>query len=278
MKLAVSNIAWPADHDIEVADLLQSSVVEGIEVAPTRIWPAPLDASPSEVKAHRGWWEERGLPIIAAQALLFGQPELTVFESGEIRRRTIAYLEGIIEVCADLGAKVLVFGSPKNRRVGALSSETVEGIAVDFFGRLGEAASRAGAALVMEANPPAYGADYITSASAALDLVRKVNHPGFRLHLDSGCMTMSRDPVEEILGGAADVLSHFHISEPHLAPIGEGGVDHEFFGRLLNGSAYDRWVSIEMRLTEPFNIGDIERAVSTAEAAYISPLLTLQTG
>ena len=208
--------------------------------------------------------------IVAAQALLFGQPELTVFSHDAARRRTLAYLDGIIALCADLGAKALVFGSPKNRRSNGLAADVAEKIAVDFFGVLGEIASRRGTAVVLEANPPQYGADFVTDAAEAISLVKKVNNPGFRLHLDTGCMTLSDDPVDEVLTEGAAWLHHFHVSEPDLAPIGKGGADHEKYARSLKTVGYDRWCSLEMKMVEPFDVEDLEEAIKVAKSYYAS--------
>ena len=60
-----------------------------------------------------------------------------------------------------------------------------------------DVAEAAGTTVVMEANPPEYGADFITRAGDAIELVHLVSHPGFRLHLDTGCMTLANDPVRD---------------------------------------------------------------------------------
>ncbi len=268
MRVAISNIAWPIEDDSAVANMLARQGVQAIEVAPTKIWPAPLEASGADVKKYRQEWGRRGIRIVAAQALLFGKPELTVFDDDPTRRRTLDYLDFIIGLCADLGAESLVFGSPKNRRIEGLAADVVERIAVDFFGRLGEKAASRGTAIVMEANPSEYGADFLTRACEAVSLVRKVNHPGFRLHLDSACMTLSGDAVDEVVGEGAPWLHHFHVSEPQLAAIGTGGVEHEKFARALNTAAYDRWCSVEMRMVEPFTIGGLEAAIKVANKTY----------
>ncbi len=268
MRLAISNIAWPVERDAAVAVVLERQGVREIEIAPTKIWPAPLEASQTEVTEYRKTWESRGMRIVAAQALLFGQPELTVFTHHAARRQTLAYLDGMIGLCADLGAEALVFGSPRNRRSNGLAADVVEKIAVDFFGVLGEIASRRGTAVVLEANPQQYGADFVTRAAEAISLVKKVNNSGFRLHLDTGCMTLSDDSVDEVLTEGAAWLHHFHVSEPYLAPVGKGGADHKKYARSLKTVGYDRWCSLEMKMVEPFNLEDLEEAIKLAKSYY----------
>src|SRR5437868_858804 len=219
MKIAISNIAWPVQQDAAVARLLHQLGVRGIEVAPTKVWSSPCEVNDAEIQAYRRSWESWGISIIAAQALLFGRPELTLFENARTREATLAYLRGIIRVCGRLGAKVSVFGSPRNRRLGGRDRATVWQEAIDFFRRLAEVAKAEGTTVGIEANPPAYGADFVTRAAEALELVQAVHHPNFLLHLDTACMTLAEDDPGKLIPKAADVLAHVHASEPHLAPI-----------------------------------------------------------
>jgi D-psicose/D-tagatose/L-ribulose 3-epimerase len=268
MKLAISNIAWPVERDSEAAELFLEAGVEGIEIAPTKIWPEPLRTTSTQILEYRQFWESRGLPIIAAQALLFGQPTLTIFDSPTTREVTITYLQGIIRLCAELGAQSLVFGSPKNRRIGSQPREAVWPIAVDFFAQLGEFAKSVGTTLVLEANPTDYGADFITRGQDALELVEAVNSPGFRLHLDTACMSLANDNAVSLIPKALLLLQHFHASEPHLAPIGQGGIDHVAVGKILHEVGYAGWVSVEMRQPEPFHWETLRNAINCAASAY----------
>jgi len=262
MKLAVSNIAWPREQDEAVAKLLVSLGVTGIEVAPTKLWPKPTAATAEEIACTRAFWNDRGIEIVAAQALLFGQPELTIFESEAIRERTLAYLFGICRVCGQLGAGPLVFGSPKNRRIGTLPLMEAQGIAIEFFRRLGELAASAGTCIVLEANPSVYGADFVTRAAEAIDVVGKVDHPGLQVHLDTGCMTLAGDPIAETFRTGFPNLCHFHVSEPNLSPPGSSGtVDHATFAAELHQRRYDGWVSLEMREPAPFTLDGFASAV-----------------
>lgn len=255
MKLVVSNIAWPVEQDAAVADVLRDLGVAGIEVAPTKVWPRPLEVTDAEIDACRRFWNDRGIAIVAAQSLLFGRPDLILFDSDGTRRQTLQYLTSIIKLCARLGAGPLVFGSPKNRRVGSILRPRAWAEAVSFFRQLADAAEIAGTVVVLEANPPEYGADFITRAAEAVELVRTVNHPGFRLHLDTGCMTLANDPIRATFDAGFPWLRHFHASEPNLAPPGTSGrVDHAAFATELARRGYAGWVSLEMREPTPFTL------------------------
>lgn len=272
MKLAVSNIAWPQAQDAAVAEVLKDLGISGIEIAPTKIWPHPLNATETEIDDYRSFWKDRGIAIVAAQALLFGKPELTLFESTETRQQTFDYLAGIVRLCARLGAEALVFGSPKNRRVGSLPHHEASRNAVEFFSRVGEIAANTGTCIVMEANPPDYGADFVTRAAEAFELVERVNHPGFRLHLDTGCMTLAGDPIGRTFDRGFTLLKHFHVSEPNLdPPVTSGRVDHAEFAAELQLHGYSGWVSLEMREQQPFSLEDFARSLKWLTQQYSDP-------
>jgi D-psicose/D-tagatose/L-ribulose 3-epimerase len=268
MKLAVSNIAWPADQDAAVAGVLKSLGVRGIEVAPTKLFPQPLDVTPADIDAVRHFWGAHGIEIVAAQSLLFGRPELTLFESEEKRRETHAYLSDIIQLCAKLGAEALVFGSPKNRRRGDVPHDEAFRTAVEFFDDLADIAQAEDTCLVFEANPPHYGADFCTSAADAISLVSEVNHPGYRLHLDTACMTLAGDPLPETFA-AWPLLRHFHISAPNLDPPSPtDGVDHAAFAKQLRKHRPAGWVSLEMRTVSPFSLEAFAETITFVKETY----------
>jgi sugar phosphate isomerase/epimerase len=269
VKLAVSNIAWPREEDAAVAEVLNASGISGIEIAPTKIWPDSLTATESEIDAYRRFWNDRGISIVAAQALLFGQADLTLFEAAAVRQKTLAYLGTIVRLCGRLGARALVFGSPKNRKVGSLPAAEADAIAQEFFGKLGEIAAQVGSCIVMEANPPEYGADFATHAAAAIELVERVDHPGFRLHLDTGCMTLAGDPIPGTFDRGFRWLEHFHVSEPNLdPPVTSGKVNHAAFAEELTRRNYRGWVSLEMREPKPFNVDGFRKSLQWLMATY----------
>jgi sugar phosphate isomerase/epimerase len=245
MRLAISNIAWPAGADAEVLPLLQEHQVGGVELALTKVWPQPLAAPAEEVAAYRTWWEARGIRIVALQALLFGRPELHLFGSPSSRQAMQDYLVGIIQQAARLGAHALVLGSPGNRKRGDLGNNEALAIAVDFFRPLGEAAERCGMALCIEPNPTAYGCDWVTSIAEGIELVDAVGSSGLRLHLDTAGMHLAGDGPEAVKSAGSRV-HHFHVSAPFLEGVPGGGVPHGDYVAALLDCGYTGWVSIEM--------------------------------
>lgn len=269
MKLTISNIAWNPDEDAAVCRLMQQYAISGVEIAPTKIWPKPLDASDNDIASYTRYWQSCGIRVSSMQALLFGRPDLTIFETPEKRNETLRYLEGIIRLGGQLGADALVFGSPGNRRVGDLDRAQAEEIAVDFFRKVGKTAADHNTVFCIEPNPVTYGCDFVTTSAEGRDLVAKVGQQGFGLHLDAAGMTLSQEDVEAELAKSIPGLCHFHISEPNLKPIGTGGVHHALFARCLSAGGYDRWFSIEMRAPgDTENVTGVEKALQAVRKYY----------
>ncbi|QQR52782.1 sugar phosphate isomerase/epimerase [bacterium] len=261
MKLAVSNIAWEPAEETAAARLLDKLGVNLIELAPTKRWPDLSAAPATEVSAYRHWWEERGFTVVATQSILFGRPEVQVFGDESVRRRSLDFLKTTIRLSADLGAKIIVFGSPKNRQKGPLTDQEAFDQAVPFFAELGSSAHEAGVQFCIEPNAPAYACDFVTTAAEGAALVKAVNTPGFALHLDAACMAMvSNDPVEL----TRYHHQHFHISAPMLESVPDAGVPYAAMATALHDSKYSGVYSIEMKAQGTSNIARVEQAVRFA--------------
>jgi D-psicose/D-tagatose/L-ribulose 3-epimerase len=263
VRLAISSIAWTPAEETAAADLLVAQGVPGVELVPTRLGAgSPLDITPAQVSNVRAFWHSRGIEIAAMQALLFGRPELRIFDDAS-RPRTLEYLRAIIRLGGALGARALVFGAPKNRERGALPLAQAWPIAVEFFGALGEEARAAGTCLCIEPNPVQYGADFCTDSVQALALVQEVGSPGFGLHLDSACALLAGEDFPARIAASAPVLRHLHLSEPQLAPVAPGGTaDIPAIAAALRAIDYQGFMSIEMKAAlEGSNLGRVEQAL-----------------
>lgn len=247
MRLAASNIAWPADADDDVAAILRGLGAEGAELAPTKVF-GELREAHATAPAVRERWESAGLPIIAFQSLLFGRPDLTVFGDRTAQSALREHLRVVSGLAESLGARTLVFGSPGNRLVPpGMSPLAAQDLARQVFQNLGQIAVDHGTCLCLEPNPTQYGCNFVTTAADGDRLVREVDHPGFRLHLDTAAMTLAGDPIAESITRSADILAHFHASNPNLSPVESAGVAHHEAAEALRRISYDGFVSMEMR-------------------------------
>lgn len=274
MKLAVSNIGWQRHEDDAIFDLLGKYGFSGLEVAPTRLWDDPFQVDGKSIEIFCHDLAHRNIEIVSLQALHFGHPELTVFQGKNSRQKMLEHTKRCIVLAEKLEAKALVFGSPRNRRIDDMDRDQAETIAMDFFGELADFAHGHGTVLCIEPNPEAYGADFITETQQAVRLVEKINHPGFKVNIDTGTIIMNDEDIERTLATALPAAGHFHISNPMLIRLTDGDEYERYHNKIsatLKSSGYEGWLSIEMKPGQGISNADtVEKAMRFVRKAYCS--------
>ncbi|MEA3004274.1 MAG: hydroxypyruvate isomerase [Sphingomonadales bacterium] len=272
-RLAISNIAWTPREDARALPLLEELGVRGLEIAPGIAFGDEADAlepSPAAVSRLRRRLEAHGLELVSMQSLLFGVSGAALFEGGGARARLVAGLERAIALAGRLGIPNLVFGSPANRRIpDGMERQHADAIAIETFRRLGDRCAAAGTRLALEPNPEAYGTNYLTSIGEAGRAVRQIAHPAVTLNFDLGALAMNGEQAQagKWFGDLRDLVSHVHVSEPHLAPApGDEAAFRDAASAIL-GHGYAGWFSIEMRGAGPDNLERVRTSVERAARA-----------
>jgi sugar phosphate isomerase/epimerase len=247
MKLAVSNIAWPAAADEEALAVLHRSRIRAIEIAPTRLWPGWQDASRPAAEAVSAQYAAKGVSVGALQAILYGKPQYKLLGAKAEREGLVNHLRFCAELASAFGARSLVFGAPKNRELNGLSQDIAFELARECFAAVAPDYERCGVCLCLEANPAQYGCQFLTDSAQAARLVRTVDSPGLRLHLDTACMYLAGEDLPSAVRSNFDLVSHFHVSEPFLASMDSPVIDHALVASALRELNYSGWVSLEMR-------------------------------
>lgn len=266
MRISISNIAWDTTDDEAVAALLNTYRVDAIDIAPGKYFPDVAAATSKDIASVRAAWERRGIALLGMQSLFFGRSGLNLFDR-ETQPAMLEHLANVCRVAEGLGVSPLVFGSPKCRDRGQLKQTTVDAISTDFFSRAGDIAARHGAMLCLEANPPRYGCNFMTTTLEAADVVRRVAHPAVRLHLDTGTLTINQESLFETLRQCGDLVGYAHASEPDLAPLGSAMTDHATLASAMHTAGLST-ISIEMLTPADRRLAAIEQALQVATQYY----------
>lgn len=272
MKLAISNIAWEHDEDEQIYQLMREKSITGLEVAPKRVFDEPFNASSQQIEDYKTHLKKWGIKPVAMQALLYGHPDLKLFADEKARTALYVHLKKCIDFASELGIRVLVFGSPKNRKIYGESKEKKEdawNIASSFFSQLGKYARAGHTIICIEPNPEEYGTNFVNTAAGGIELVKEVDSPGFKLHLDLGGMILSDENLETVLKKSLPFTEHFHISSPYLQMITEYRQTHQQLASLLDKFNYNKWVSLEMKKNlKDTNIKAVSEALSLITEIY----------
>lgn len=244
MKIAISNIAWLPEEDEAAYSLLSELGATHLEVAPGRIWSDPIGPHAGVVPESLA---RHSLAISGFQAILFGKPELLLFD--DVMRPTLAeHLIKLAQTCSIAGGQYLVFGAPKNRLVPPeISSAKAFDVAVSFFQDLAERTGKLGITFGIEANPAEYGCNFCTHIADVARLLRAVDSPVIRWHLDTGEMAMNSEKLPDVILDHADLIGSAHVSEPNLGDFSNPWSGHAAAASALRSMGYNGMLSLEMK-------------------------------
>lgn len=221
---------------------------DGVEVAPFTLAESVRDIGATERRRLAESARRAGIEVVGLHWLLVSPKGLYINhpEKPEVRRRTIAYLIDLVRFCADLGGRIMVFGSPKQRNImpGHSYEETWD-LTVDAFRQCMPACEDAGVTLCIEPLGPAE-TTFISSHREAMDLVDAVDHQNFRMILDVKAMSTEKTPIPEIIHEAAGRFAHFHANDADRRGPGFGDTDFVPILRALTDIGYDGYVSVEV--------------------------------
>lgn len=242
MKLSISNIAWSVEHDAEMYLFLNKMGFQGLEIAPTRLFPGKPYDKLSEAKEWANELKEKyGLEVPSMQSIWFGLHE-KIFGSQEDRKILIDYTKKAIVFAEAIGCKNLVFGNPKNR-----DTDDVPGnysTAIDFFREIGDYAMEHHTTIAIEPNPTIYNTRFINYTEQAVEMAYRCGSEGVKVNVDLGTIIYNEEDIN-YLKQIPEYINHVHISEPGLYPIAQRVLHNTLFD-LLKEMGYEKYVSIEM--------------------------------
>ena len=223
-QLSISNMAWDAKDDFKVAQILNKHDVKYIDIAPSKYFKDFKEASITEIKQVKDAWRKQGISIYGMQSLMFGTKDLNLFGDNLVQSIMLDHLSSVCRIGDLLDARYLVFGSPKNRDCSVVEDDNREGIALDFFYRLGEIAKHYNVTICLEPNPELYGANFLTTTQDTYDFVSKLNHPNIRMQLDTGTMLVNQEAAS-VIEQVKAMIGHVHLSQKHLTVLGDSCED-----------------------------------------------------
>jgi len=164
----------------------------------------------------------------------------------EVRARTAEYLAELARLCAELGGRVLVLGSPQQRNLlPGVTPEEAGRCLADVLGRLLPVLEETGVVVGLEPLGPEW-TDFMCTAAEAVAVAAMVDSPHVRLHLDCKSMASESVPIPELIGRHHRLLAHFHANDPNGQGPGFGDLDFKPVLGALLGVGYEGWVSVEV--------------------------------
>ncbi|MGG5887622.1 sugar phosphate isomerase/epimerase family protein [Falsiroseomonas sp. HC035] len=223
MRISLCNEVVAALPFAEQARLAAALGYDGLEVAPFTLDAEAPHLLPAARRAElRRIAREEGAPITSLHWLLLAPAGLSITNAdAALRARTLDVMQRLVGLAADLGATLLVHGSPKQRHVAA------DGDAV----RAEEALALAGAWAAQHAMTycleplDAAQTNWARTVAEAVAIVSRIASPGLKTMLDvSAAGNGEAEPAADLLRRFVPMewIAHVHLNDRNRRGPGQG--------------------------------------------------------
>ncbi len=266
MKFGICSEIFQAWNDLERAIAYSRALgYDGIEIAPFTLAQKVADIPQSARERIVQKADEAGIEIIGIHWILVGPEGLYINHPDKaVRGRTVQYLQELARFCGDIGGKLAIFGSPKQRNVHpSLTYEQAFEYAVEAFKQAVPAYEEHGVTLCMEPLSTDE-TNFCCTAAQAAQLADAVGHPYFRMMLDTKAMATEQEDRPALIRKYASYLRHYHANDANRNGPGWGDTDFKPIFRALHDIGYDGYASVEV-----FNFEPGPEAIAVRSLAYM---------
>lgn len=277
MKFATCNEPWKDVPVEEVFKIASDIGFEGVELAPFTIAEhvddIPADRRKQIVKAAA----DAGVQIVGLHWLFISPKGLHLTTPDDaVRAKTAEYLRSLVNFCGDVGGKVMILGSPKQRNIEPPNTfEAGWQRAKDVLASVAPTCGERDVTICFEALAPAE-TNFIQTAAEAAKLADEIGHPNIDIMLDVKAMGSMPDGIVETIRKFGGRARHVHANHPSGKgagmPLGKGEgepVDFKAVLRALTEAGYDGWVSLEPFDYKPDPATVARKGLETLKAARL---------
>ncbi len=238
---------------------------DGLEIAPFTLADDPVRLGAAERASIRRAAADAGIAITGLHWLLVKPEGLSITASdAAVRARTIDAMRALVGLCADLGGRYLVHGSPAQRRIPADATRAVAWArAREAFAAAAEAAHDAGVTYLVEPLPRDE-TDLVNTLDEAAAMVREIGSPALKTMLDTKSAALSEaEPVAAVVARwlPTGLVGHVQLNDRNRRGPGQGSDAFAPVLRALRANGYDGDIAIEPFDYVPDGPGCAARAI-----------------
>lgn len=238
---------------------------DAVEIAPFTLAKSVSEISSAERARIRASAQRAGIAIsglhwvlVQAEGMYLTSPDAAT------RERTADYFCQLTDCCADLGGKVIVVGSPKQRSLlPGVTFDQAWAWAREVFRPAVAVAARRGVTICFEPLP-LEDTDFINTAEDAIRFTRELASPNFKVILDVRAMSHEAKPIPQILRESRGEFAYVHANDKNLKGPGFGDVDFRPIAAALREVGYDDTVSVEV-----FKFDEGPEVIATKSLEYL---------
>jgi len=245
MKFSACNDLYEGWTIEDVFESLKEIGYDGVEIAPCTLADS-VESIPLERRVEiRRAADKLDLEIVGLHQLMVKPDGLHLCHPDpNIRNRTVSYFRSLIELCCDLGGRVMVCGADDRGNVmTGQGYEDAWDTMKESFCRVLPLAAQRGVAVCLE---PQEKSKLVRTADEALKMIHEINHPSLRLDcsIRSMCAEAERNVIEIIAAGGEQV-THIHANDANGHEPGSGDTDFRPIFKALKDIRYIEYVSVQ---------------------------------
>lgn len=269
MRIALCNEVLQPLPFAEQCRLAAALGYDALEVAPFTLCDDPLRVSDAQARTWAGIAADHGLAVSGLHWLLVAPAGLSITSAdAALRTRTADLMCRLVELCAALGGKYLVHGSPGQRAVPAGSSrEAAWAHARECFARAGERAAALGVTYCVEPLSTRE-TDFINTVAEGVRMVEQVGSAGLKTMIDcSAASQVEAEPLAELIARWVPDghIAHVQVNDTNRRAPGQGALRFAPVLRQLlqeqRAGHYDGIIAVEPFDYVPDGPGCAARAV-----------------
>lgn len=270
VRLALCNEVLGEHSLSEQCRIARALGYEALELAPFTLSDDPARLTAAERRRIRETVEDAGLEVAGLHWLMNVPTGMSITDPARADQAA-GHMAAMVELCADLGGKTLVHGSPAQRDLShADSPDQARASAARCFARAGAAAREAGVLYCLEALSPAL-TGYLNTVAECVQVLEQVDSPGLSTMLDTSAAAGGEsEPPEAVLARWLPTgrISHVHVNDPNRRAPGQGEMHFGPVLQVLVDAGYDGYVSAEPFVYEPSG-----EATAAVAAGYLRGLM-----
>jgi sugar phosphate isomerase/epimerase len=238
---------------------------DGLEIAPYTLSEEPHRMGAARIAAARAAAEDAGIAVTGLHWLLIKPAGLSISSKDEnVRKRTIEVMAALIDLCAELGGKYLVHGSPQQRRVEAGETRAAAmARAKECFAAIAGRAQQAGVVYCIEPLSSEQ-TPLINTLDEAAQLVGGIGSPSVKSMLDcSSAGRMEKEPLGALVERwlPKGVIAHVQVNDRNRRGPGQGEQRFAPLFSSLKKHGYQGDVAVEPFDYVPDGPGAAARAI-----------------
>ncbi len=227
---------------------------DGIEIAPFTLSDDPPRLTDTQRRELRATAADHGLAITSLHYLLRAPFGLSITSTDKAQRaRTVEVMRSLCALAADLGAKVLVHGSPGQRRLANERDDDGRKRGADCFASVADAAASSGVTYCIEPLSRDQTA-FVNTITEAADIVRQIGSASIKTMLDCSSAALTEtESVPELIRRwlPSGHIAHVHFNDPNRRGPGDGNLDFRPILQALRDVDYRGDAAIEPFVYEP---------------------------